>query len=176
MDLQASLVANCYRQKFAYLFFDIVRLKYSSIGILRSLFEKFSGLKKDLFMWQESDGAVSLGTFRDGAFCQFTSKEEPDGGLNLPRGDGGPLVAIGQLGSLSSDTLKQIINKGVHGAHSLGGDTGAGVDLLQHLIDVNGKGLLLVRFALRAILGSLSGQGRQEEQKKHMDPYILYIY
>ena len=30
----------------------------------------------------------SLGTFRDSVFGQFTGEEEPDGGLDLPGGDG----------------------------------------------------------------------------------------
>ena len=99
-----------------------------------------------------------LGAFRDGVFGQFSGEEEPDGGLDLPGGDGGPLVVVGQFGSLSSDTLKEIVDEGVHDAHGLGGDTGIGVDLLQHLVDVDGIRLLTLVFAFLAILGnSLSG-------------------
>ena len=50
------------------------------------------------------DSSVDFGTFRDDVFGQFTGKEEPDGGLNFPGGDGVPLVVVGQLGSLGSDT------------------------------------------------------------------------
>ena len=74
-----------------------------------------------------------LGTFRDGVFGQFSGEEEPDGGLDFPGGDGGPLVVMGQFGSLGSDTLEQIVHEAVHDAHGFGGDTGVGVDLLQHL-------------------------------------------
>ena len=87
-------------------------------------------------------------------FGQFSGEEEPDGGLDLPGGDGGPLVVVGQFGSLGSDTLKQIVDKGVHDAHGLGGDTGIGVDLLQHLVDVDGIELLALGFALLAALGN----------------------
>ena len=80
-------------------------------------------------------------------FGQFTGEEEPDGGLDLPGGDGGPLVVVGQFGSFSSDTLKEIVDEGVHDAHGLGGDTSVGVDLFQHLVDVDGVGSL--RFPLR---------------------------
>ena len=67
---------------------------------------------------------------------------------------------MGQLGSLSSNTLKEIIGQGVHDAHGLGGDTGIGVDLLQHLVDVDDVGLLSIGFALLAVLGNnLSGLG-----------------
>ena len=69
---------------------------------------------------------------------------------------------MGQFGSLSSDTLKHIIDKVVHDAHSLGGDTGIGVDLLQYLVDVEvirflALGLWLLASFLRSGLGSLDG-------------------
>ena len=61
-----------------------------------------------------------LGAFRDGVFGQFSGEEEPDGGLDLPGGDGGPLVVVGQFGSLGSDTLEEIVDERVHDAHGLG--------------------------------------------------------
>ena len=82
----------------------------------------------------------SLGTFRDGVLGQFTGEEKPDGGLDLPGGDGGPLVVVGQAGSFSSDTFEDIVDKGVHDAHGLGGDTGIRVDLFQDLVDVDSVG------------------------------------
>ena len=88
-----------------------------------------------------------LGAFRDGVFGQFSGEEEPDGGLDLPGSDGGPLVVVGQFGSFGSDTFEEIIHKGVHDTHCLGGDTGVGVDLFQHLKDKKGlftKYLVLV--------------------------------
>ena len=68
----------------------------------------------------------------------FTGEKEPDSGLDLPGGDGGPLVVVGKFGSLHRDVLKQIIDEGFHDAHGLGGYTGVGVDLLLHLVDVDG--------------------------------------
>ena len=53
-------------------------------------------------------------------FGQFSGEEEPDGGLDLPGSDGGPLVVVGQFGSLGSDTLEEIVDEGVHDAHGLG--------------------------------------------------------
>ena len=103
----------------------------------------------------------SLGAFRDGVLGQFTGEEEPDSSLDLPGGDGGPLVVVGQTGSLSSDTFEDIVDEGVHDAHGLGGDTSVGVNLLQHLVDVDGVGFfpflgpLLV--VLRDVLGGLTG-------------------
>ena len=84
----------------------------------------------------------SLGTFRDGMFGQFTGQQKPDGSLDLPGGDGGSLVVVSKTGSFSSNTFKDIIDEGVHDAHGLGGNTGVRMDLLQHLVDVDGVGLL----------------------------------
>ena len=53
-------------------------------------------------------------------FGQFTGEKEPDGSLDLPGGDGGPLVVVGQFGSLGSDTLEEIVDERVHDAHGFG--------------------------------------------------------
>lgn len=82
---------------------------------------------------------------------QFSGEEEPDSGLDFPGGDGGPLVVVGQTGSLGSDPLKDIVDKGVHDAHGLGGDASVGVDLLQDLVDVDGIRLLPPLLALLLI-------------------------
>ena len=93
---------------------------------------------------------------------EFTGEEEPDSGLDLAGGDGGPLVVVSQTAGLSSDSLKEIVDERVHDAHGLGGDTSVGVDLLQDLVDVDGVGLLplvplLLLVALGDGLGGLAG-------------------
>ena len=103
----------------------------------------------------------SLGSLRDGVLGQLTGQEEPDSSLDFTRGDGGPLVVVSKTGSLSSNSLKEIIDKRVHDAHGLGGDTSVRVDLLQHLVDVDGIGflpsqLLLLLITLGDSLGSLA--------------------
>ena len=103
----------------------------------------------------------SLGSLRDGVLGKFSREEEPDSSLDFTGGDGGPLVVVGQAGSLSSDSLKEIIDKGVHDAHGLGGDTSVRVDLLQDLVDVDSVGflpsqLLLLLITLGDSLGSLA--------------------
>ena len=90
-------------------------------------------------------------------FGQFTGEEEPDGSLDLPGGDGGPLVVVGQAGSFSSDTFEDIVDEGVHDAHGLGGDTSVGVDLFQDLVDVDGIRFLSPAVLLLAILGDSLG-------------------
>ena len=92
----------------------------------------------------------SLGSLRDGVLGQLSGQEETDSSLDLPGGDGGPLVVVGKTAGLSSDALKDVIDKGVHDAHGLGADTGVGVDLLEDLVDVDG-----IRLLSLAVLGLL---------------------
>jgi len=111
----------------------------------------------------------SLGALRHGVLGQLTGQQEPDSGLDLPGGDGGPLVVVGKAGGLGSNPLEDVVDKGVHDAHGLGGDAGVGVHLLQDLVDVDGIGLLPPLLALLLItlgdgflglarlLGGLSG-------------------
>ena len=97
-------------------------------------------------------------------FGQLSGQEEPDSGLDLPGGDGGPLVVVGELAGLSGDALEQVVDERVHDAHGLGGDTGVGVHLLEDLVDVDGIGLLplalpLLLVALGDGLGGLARLG-----------------
>ena len=52
------------------------------------------------------------------------------------------LVVVSQFGGFSGNSFKDVIDKGVHDAHGLGGDTSVRVDLLENLIDVDGIALL----------------------------------
>ena len=88
---------------------------------------------------------------------QFTGQQKPDGGLDLPGGDGGPLVVVGQAGSFSSDTFEDIVDERVHDAHGLGRDSGVRVDLLQHLVDVDGVGFFPFLGPLLVVLGDVLG-------------------
>jgi len=92
---------------------------------------------------------------------QLSGEEETDGGLDLTRGDGGPLVMVSQTASLSSDTLKDVVEKGVNYGHGFGGHSGVGVNLLQDLVDVDSVRLLPLLLALFLVssngLGSLAG-------------------
>ena len=85
---------------------------------------------------------------------QFTGEEQPDGGLDFPRSDGGPLVVVGKTGGFGGDALKDVVDKGVHDGHGLGADTSVGVDLLQDLVDVDRVRFLpLLAFLLAITLG-----------------------
>ena len=103
----------------------------------------------------------SLGALRDGVLGELTGEEEPDSGLDLAGGDGGPLVVVSQTAGLGGDPLEQVVDERVHDGHGLGGDSGVGVDLLQHLVDVDSVGLLPLSLLLLLVtlgdgLGSLS--------------------
>ena len=68
------------------------------------------------------------------------------------------LVVVRQTGRLGGDTLEYVVHERVHDAHSLAGDAGIGVDLLQDLVDVDGIALLaglslLLLFSRRLRLG-----------------------
>ena len=104
----------------------------------------------------------SLGALRDGVLGELTREEEPDSSLDLTRGDGGPLVVVSKSAGLSGDSLEQIVNERVHDAHGLGGDSSVRMDLLQHLVDVDGVGLLPSQLLLLLVslvdgLGGLAG-------------------
>ena len=109
-----------------------------------------------------------LSAFRHGVLGQFSWQQEADGGLDLPGGDGGTLVVVGQAGGFCSNALEDVVHERVHDGHGLGRDTSVRVHLLQHLVDVDAVALLppalllLValgdRFlGLTGLLGSLSG-------------------
>jgi hypothetical protein len=100
---------------------------------------------------------------------QLSGQEQTDGGLDLPGGDGRALVVVRQAAGLGGDALEDVVDERVHDAHRLGGDAGVGVDLLQHLVDVDGVrflpllplGLLVrlgdVLLGFARLLGGLSG-------------------
>jgi len=120
----------------------------------------------------------SLGALGHGVLGELTRQQQAHGSLDLPARDGGALVVVGQTASLGGDALEDVVDEGVHDAHGLAGHTGVGVDLLQHLVDVDGIALLppallslLVRFGdvllgLARLLGGLStGLGRHGERR-----------
>ena len=55
---------------------------------------------------------------------------------------------MGQTGRLRSDAFEEVVDERVHDAHSLGGDTSVGVDLLQYLVDVDSVGFFAFPFCL----------------------------
>jgi len=82
-----------------------------------------------------------LGSLRDGVSGELSGEDELDGRLDFPRGEGSPLVEPDELGALSGDPVEGVVDEGVHDVHGLLGDADVGVDLLQHLVDVDREGL-----------------------------------
>jgi hypothetical protein len=63
--------------------------------------------------------------------------EENARGLDLTRRDGGLLVVGSELGGLGGHALEDIVDERVEDAHGAVGDTGVGVDLLEHCKDAS---------------------------------------
>lgn len=89
-----------------------------------------------------------LGTFGDGVLGQLARQQQTDGSLDFAGGDGRTFVVVSQTGSLSSDTLEDVIDEAVHDAHGLRRNSGIGMDLLQHLVDVDSVAFLPARLPL----------------------------
>ena len=98
-----------------------------------------------------------LGSLRNGVLGKLTREHEADGGLDLPRREGGLLVVGGELSGLSGDALEDVVDEGVHDGHTLLADTGVGVDLLEDLVDVGAVGFDALLAALLLAVGGLLG-------------------
>ena len=108
-----------------------------------------------------------LGALRHGVLGQLTRQHQTDGRLDLAGRDGVALVVTRQAATLRGDTLEDVVDKRVHDDHGLLGDTGVGMDLLEHLVDVRGVrvgigllaalGRVVLLRRLASLAGSLSG-------------------
>ena len=81
-----------------------------------------------------------LGSFGDGVLGELSGKHKTNSGLDFSAGESGLLVVSGKLSGFSGDALEDIVDEGVHDRHTLLGDTGIGVDLLQNLVNVGRVG------------------------------------
>uniref|UniRef100_A0A3Q2WE28 Uncharacterized protein n=1 Tax=Haplochromis burtoni TaxID=8153 RepID=A0A3Q2WE28_HAPBU len=116
----------------------------------------------DFFSERAKSNEVKL----HGAVCSLfftimtlTGEKQANCGLDLPGGDGGALVVVGQAGGFSGDTLEDVIDERIHDAHGLRRDAGVGVDLLQNLVHVDGVALLPGLSLLLAALAGGLGHG-----------------
>ena len=71
----------------------------------------------------------SLGALGHGVLGQLTGEEQTDGGLNLPGGNGGPLVVVHSqtAACLGGDALEDVVRERVHDGHRLAGYTSVGM-------------------------------------------------
>ena len=116
-----------------------------------------------------------LGALGHGVLGELAGEEEPDGGLDLAGGDGALLVVPGEPGGLTGEPLEEIVDEGVHDGHGLGGDTGVRVDLLEHLVDVGGVGLLALG-AAAALLGALGGLASLGRSLSHVGCFRVLFF
>lgn len=72
---------------------------------------------------------------------EFSGEDELDSRLDFSGRQGSSLVEPDELGALSGNSVESIMNEGVHDVHGFLGDTDFGVHLLEHFVDVDGKGL-----------------------------------
>ena len=72
---------------------------------------------------------------------ELAGQQETDGGLDLAASDRRTLVVVSETGRLGGDALEDIVDERIHDAHRLARDTGVGVNLLQHLVDVDSVAL-----------------------------------
>ena len=103
-----------------------------------------------------------LGSLGDGVLGEFSREHETDGGLNLAGRESRLFVIGGELSSLTSNALEDVIDERVHDRHSLLADTGIGVDLLENLVDVGGvrfNALLALLFLALRLGGGGLGRG-----------------
>lgn len=73
---------------------------------------------------------------------QLSGEEQTDGRLDFPAGDGAALVVVGQARGFGGNALEDVVDKAVHDRHGLAADTGVGVHLFQHLVNVDAVGFL----------------------------------
>ena len=73
---------------------------------------------------------------------KLAGKKKTNCRLDLTRADGRPLVVVSQATGFGGDALEDVVDERVHDGHGLAGDASVGVDLLQHLVDVDGVALL----------------------------------
>ena len=78
-----------------------------------------------------------LGALGHGVLGELTGEDEADSSLDLTARNRGLLAVAGQLGGLSGDLLKLVLDEGVQDGDGLGADAGVGVNLLQDLVDVD---------------------------------------
>ena len=96
-----------------------------------------------------------LGALGHGVLGELTGERQAHGGLDLAGGEGGLLVVAAELGGLTHNLVKDVIDEGVHDHHALLGDASLGVHLLQDLVDVGVEGLGAL--ALLGLLGASGG-------------------
>ena len=85
---------------------------------------------------------AGFGSLTDSMLGQLSGQEETDRCLDFATRNGRSSIVVDEFSSLVGDSLEDVVDERVHDAHRLARDARVWVDLLQHLVDVDGVGLL----------------------------------
>lgn len=96
-----------------------------------------------------------LRTLANGVLREFTGKQETNGRLDLAARNRRPLVVMSETGRFRRDPLEYVVDETVHDAHRLTGYAGIRVNLLQHLVDVDGVTFLTTTLLPLIALGDV---------------------
>ena len=93
---------------------------------------------------------------------KLTGKRQTNSSLDFSGRQGLLLVVSRKTDGLSGKTIERVSNERVHDGHGSARDTGIGVNLLQHLVDVGSVGLntSLSSLLISSLLGGLCGFAR----------------
>ena len=93
---------------------------------------------------------------------KLTGKRQTNSSLDFSGCQGLLLVVSRKTDGLSGKTIERVSNERVHDGHGSARDTGIGVNLLQHLVDVGSVGLntSLSSLLISSLLGGLCGFAR----------------
>jgi hypothetical protein len=95
-----------------------------------------------------------LGPLGHGVLGELTGQDQADRRLYLARAERALLVIAHELAGLVGDIVEDVGDERVHDAHALGRDARVGMNLLEHLVDVDGVALaaaLLLALLLLAL-------------------------
>jgi len=90
---------------------------------------------------------------------EFSRQQETNRSLNLATRDGRTAIVVGKLRGFIGNPLKDVVDKRVHDAHGLAGDSGVWMDLLEDFVDVDGIRLLPLLVALGSVFSALLDDG-----------------
>ena len=113
-------------------------------------------------------------------FRQLSGQQQADRGLDFAAADGRTLVVVRQTAGFSGDPFENVVHERVHDRHRLAGNSSVRVDLLHHLVDVAGIGLLSPAspfLPVRSASGLLSGFLRsfRAHLRRHLRFALVFV-
>ena len=78
-----------------------------------------------------------FGSFTDSVLGQFSRKEKANSSLHLATAYGRFLVVLRESGCFCGNSFEDVVDEAVHNWHSTAWNASVGVDLFEHLVDVD---------------------------------------